>query len=143
MSKHKAPGWAGIPGGAALSLGLYILLQCLLALLTVRDALAPAAALRLQIGSAALAALCGGVLSARGSGMGALPAALAGTASFAALVVLGGLLICDGIVWSAHGAALLTAALTGGLAAGLLCSRRGRRRGKKTAVRTGRARNRT
>ena len=62
MSKRKVPSWAGIPGGAALSLGLYILLQCLLALLTVQDMLDPAAALRLQIGSATLAALCGGVL---------------------------------------------------------------------------------
>lgn len=142
MSKRKAPGWAGIPEGAALSLGLYILLQCLLALLTVQDMLDPATALRLQIGSAALAALCGGILSAHGTGMGALPAAMAGAASFAVLIVLGGLLICDGLVWSTRGIALLAAALAGGLAAGLLCGRRGGKRRKKPAARTGRARGR-
>ena len=142
MSKRKAPGWAGIPEGAALSLGLYILLHCLLALLTVQDMLDPAAALRLQIGSAALAALCGGILSACRTGVGALPAALAGAASFAVLIVLGGLLICDGLVWSTRGIALLAAAMAGGLAAGLLCGRRGGKRRKKPAARTGRARGR-
>lgn len=142
MSKRKAPGWAGIPEGAALSLGLYILLQCLLALLTVQDMLDPAAALRLQIGSAALAALCGGILSACRTGAGALPAALAGAACFAVLIVLGGLLICDGLVWSTRGIALLAAAMAGGLAAGLLCDRRGGKRRKKPAARTGRARGR-
>ncbi len=138
MAKRKAPGWAGFPEGAALSLALYIVFQCLLALLTIKGVVPEGAAFRFQAGSGAVAACCGGTLAIRRTDAGTLWAALGSAAIFAVVLVLGGMLVCDGVVWSRESLILLAAALAGGVLAGLLGSRRGKRR-KQHAAPTRRA----
>lgn len=128
MAKRKAPGWAGFPEGAALSLALYIVFQCLLALLTIKGVLPEGAAFRFQAGSGAAAACCGGILAIRRTSAGTLWAALGSAAIFAVVLVLGGMLVCDGVVWSRESVILLAAVLAGGILAGLLGSRRGKKR---------------
>lgn len=127
MAKSKMPGWAGFSKGAALALVLYIAFQCLLALLTLKGAVSEGAAFRFQAVSGALAACAGGTLAIRRTEAGALWAALGSAAIFAAALVLGGMLACNGVVWSEESLVLLAAALAGGILAGML----GRGRGKK------------
>jgi len=100
MAKRKAPGWAGFPEGAALSLALYIVFQCLLALLTIKGAVPEEAAFRFQAGSGAVAAFFGGMLAIRHTNAGTLLAALGSAAIFALTLMLGGMLACNGVVWS-------------------------------------------
>lgn len=133
MAKRKAPGWAGFPEGAALSLALYIVFQCLLALLTIKGAVPEEAAFRFQAGSGAVAAFFGGMLAIRHTNAGTLLAALGSAAIFALTLMLGGMLACNGVVWSRESAILLAAALAGGILAGLLGGGRGKRRKQHAA----------
>ncbi len=127
MAKRKMPGWAGFLEGAALSLGLYIGFQCLLALLTLEGIMPEEMAFRFQAASGVLASYAGGALSIRRTEVGPLWAALGSAAIFAAALALGGVLLCDDLVWSGESFILLAAALAGGLLAAML----GRKRGKK------------
>lgn len=139
MSKRKAPNWTDAAEGAALSLGLYTGLQCLLALLTLQNAALLSMIPGLQLGSAALASLCGGLVASRRGGTAALAMSVASGAGFLLLTVLTGLLLNDQLSWSAHSVFLLTAILCGGGAAGLL-HRGGKRRGKAVPAARGRVR---
>lgn len=140
MAKRKMPGWAGFPEGAALSLVLYIVFQCLLALLTIKGVVPEGAAFRFQAGSGAAAACAGGALAIRRTDVGTLLAALGSAAIFAAVLALGGMLACDGVVWSRESLILLAAALAGGALAGVLGGRRGKKRKQRSApIRRGKA----
>lgn len=132
MAKRKAPGWAGFPEGAVLSLALYIVFQCLLALLTIKGVLPEEVAFRFQVASGVIAACCGGMLAIRRTGVGTLWAAMGSAAIFAVMLVLGGLLVCDGVVWSRESIILLVGALAGGFLASLLGGR-GKKKHKQPA----------
>lgn len=133
MAKRKAPGWAGFPEGAALSLALYIAFQCLLALLTIKGVVPEGAAFRFQAGSGAAAACLGGMLAIRHTNAGTLLAGLGSAGIFAVILMLGGMLACDGVVWSRESAILLASALAGGILAGLLGGGRGKKRKQHAA----------
>lgn len=128
MAKQKAPGWAGFPEGAAFALALYILMQCLLALLTIKAVLPETASFRCQAVCGALAACFGGILAIRRTSVGTLWAALGSTAIFILLLLLGGMLACNGVIWSKKTIILLAAVLGGGILSGLCGNRR---KGKK------------
>ncbi len=128
MAKRKMPGWAGFLEGAALSLGLYIGFQCLLALLTLKGALPEELAFRFQVGSGVLAACAGSALSIRRTETGPLWAGLGSAVIFAATLALGGILLCDDLVWSGESLILLAAALAGGLLAVMLGRKRSRKK---------------
>lgn len=133
MAKRKAPGWAGFPEGAALSLALYIVFQCLLALLTIKGVIPEEEAFRFQAGSGAAAACFGGIQAIRHTNAGTLLAALGSTGIFVVLLMLGGMLACDGVVWSRESVILLASALVGGILAGLLGGGRGKKRKQHAA----------
>lgn len=123
MAKQKAPGWTGFFEGAALALALYVALQCLLALLTIKGALPETAVFRCQAVCAAVSTCGGGLLAVRRTAVGTLLAALGQAAIFAALLPLAGLIFWDGVAWSAESIILLGAALVGGILAGFLGNR--------------------
>jgi len=128
MAKRKTPAWAVYPEGALVSLGIYIILQCLLAMLTVKVIVPESAVFRLQMAGAVLSAFCGGLFAVhRGNLMGTLWAALLTTASFVILLFAASVLLYDGIKWTEQTAALLVCMLAGGLLAGMVGSR-GRKR---------------
>lgn len=129
MVKSKTPAWAWLLIGAAVSLILYVLLQGLLALLTIRGVAPETMTHRLQMGSGAIAAFTGGILAIRRAGIGSLWAAAGSAAIFAGAVALLGYLICNGVVWSQESMLLMTAFLTGGVLAGLL-GREGKKKRK-------------
>ena len=133
MAKRKAPGWAGFPEGAALSLALYIAFQFLLALFTIKGIVPEGAAFRFQAGSGVTAACLGGILAIRHTNVGTLLAAMGAAAIFAVVLMLGGMLACDGVVWSRESAILLASALAGGILAGLLGGGRGKKRKQHAA----------
>jgi len=133
MAKRKAPGWAGFPEGAVLSLALYIVFQCLLALLTIKSVIPEEAAFRFQAGSGVVAAFFGGIQAIRHTNAGTLLAALGSAGIFAVILMLGGMLACDGVVWSRESVILLASALAGGILAGLLGGGRGKKRKQHTA----------
>lgn len=133
MAKRKAPGWAGFPEGAALSLALYIAFQFLLALFTIKGIVPEGAAFRFQAGSGATAACLGGILAIRHTNVGTLLAAMGSAAIFTVALMLGGMLACDGMAWSRESAILLASALAGGILAGLLGGGRGKKRKQHAA----------
>ena len=128
MAKRKMPGWAGFLEGAALSLGLYIGFQCLLALLTLKGVIPEEMAFRFQAASGVLAACVGSTLSIRHTEAGLLWAALGSAVIFAATLTLGGILLCDDLVWSGESLGLLAAVLAGGLLAAVLSRKRGKKK---------------
>ena len=122
-------------GGTLL---LYTLMQLLLALAAVRG-LAPEERLPvLQVASAALAVLPGGMYAARRSGLGAMWGALWTAAGFALLTALVGLLCFDSVVPDRDTGLRLGASAVGGAAAGLLCAGGGKKK-KKRRGRRGKA----
>ncbi|WP_312942429.1 hypothetical protein [Oscillibacter sp.] len=137
MAKRKMPGWAGFLEGATLALGLYIGFQCLLALLTLKGVMPEEMAFRFQAASGVLASCAGGTLSIRRTEMGPLWAALGSAVIFTAALTLGGILLCDDLVWSGESMILLAAALVGGLLAVVPGRKSGKR---KKQSRTGLAR---
>lgn len=116
--------------GAAVSVAVYLVGILLLALLAVKGAVPERASFPAVAFLCLLGALGGGMVTARGTPWGPLPAALLNTALFAAVLLVAGLACWpDGI--GGRGVVLLVCALGGGLAAGLLGARRGRRRKRK------------
>lgn len=115
--------------GAALL--LYLVLQLLLALLTVKGALPEAKLFHAQVCTAVLAVLPGGIYAGRHSGLGALTAAMLVAAGVAVTALLLGLLIWDGIAQTAETGIRLLAMAAGGVLAGLLSARGGKKRRKK------------
>ena len=130
MAKRKTPAWAVFPEGALISLGVYIALQCLLAMLTVKSIVPESAVFRFQMVGAVLAVLFGCLFTVRRtSSFGTLWAALITTALFAVLLLLAAILIYDGVNWSGQTMTLLVCMLVGGILAGMTGSKRGKRQG--------------
>lgn len=135
MSKGK---WGkALALGGLLALGIWLLWQMGLALLTVKsvlpedDALIPG-----QWAGAFLAAFAGSRFAVRRSGLGSLPAAMAAAAVLAGMAALLGFLTFGELSLGGRSLGLLAAMGLGGLAAGLLP--RGGKRRKKIPARKGR-----
>lgn len=127
MSKKQSAPWMIFLQGIFLSLGLYLILQLLLALLLVKAVVPEANCFMVLLALCGLSSLVGGLYCARRSAWGTLSSSLIVTAGFAALLVSVGILGYDGVTWTGQGGALLLAALIGGILAGLLAGKRGRR----------------
>ena len=120
-------------GGSLLA---YTAMQLLLALLAVRGVVAEERLAALQVASAALAVLPGGMYAARRSGLGTLWGALWTAAGFAAMTALAGLLCFDSVALDGGTGLRLGAIAAGGAATGLLCAG-GRKKKKRRKVRKG------
>jgi putative membrane protein, TIGR04086 family/integral membrane protein, TIGR04097 family len=131
---------AALAGGTAVSLAAYVLLQLLLAFLTVRSVLPEKALLQAQAVSCGLAALLGGLFAARRTGMNVLSTTVATACCFVAVMLLVGFLVYDRVVWNGQSGHLLLAAACGGVLAGLPVSgkKRGSRARKRNRVMPGR-----
>lgn len=115
-----------------IGIGIYLLLQLLLAVLAVKGWLPETALSAAQILCCGLCSLIIGLLSARKLGIGTLTAALISTAVFALLLILIGFLAFDSVNFIGRGGGLLLAALVGGVLAGLLSSgKRKKAKGKR------------
>ena len=124
--------WTVFLKGNALALGVYLVGILLAALLLVKGVLPESAAFPVIGALCVLAALGGGVVVARGTTWGTLPAALLNTVIFAALLALVGMACWpEGISWGGRGGVLLLCALAGGVVAGLVGRRRGQRKKRK------------
>ena len=119
--------WLVFVEGAALSLGIYLLLTVLLSALVVKAVVAA---------SCWLASFAGAMLSVRRSSWGSLASAMVSAAGFLLAVVAVALLCWQQITWLGRGGVLLLCGAGGGLLAGLLGGRRRKR--KRRPVRRGR-----
>ena len=117
--------WLVFVEGAALSLGIYLLLTVLLSALVVKAVLP-------EEGSFP----AGAMLSVRRSSWGSLASAMVSAAGFLLAVVAVALLCWQQITWLGRGGVLLLCGAGGGLLAGLLGGRRRKR--KRRPVRRGR-----
>ena len=134
MSKGK---WGkALALGGLLALGIWLLWQMGLALLTVKSVLPENALIPGQWAGAFLAAFVGSRFAARRSGLGTLVAALAAAAVFAGMAALLGFLMFGELGFSGQGLGALAGLGLGGLAAGLLPL--GGKRRKKATGRKGR-----
>ncbi|MDY3984956.1 hypothetical protein [Dysosmobacter sp.] len=121
--------WGALTGGAALSLGLYLLWALLESLLLVKGAMPESGAFPLLGAACLCASLAGALRCAAVSPWGRMAAACACAAVFAAVLAAVGLLCWEGVAWTGRGGVLLLCALAGGLLAGLTGGRG--RRGKR------------
>lgn len=126
--RQQAAPWAAFAQGGLLALGVYLLGLLLLALLLVKGTVPERSAFPAVAVLCVLAVLCGGLVAARRSPWGTLPAALLCAVLFAAVLAAVGTGFWQGITWTGRGGILLLCALGGGVLAGLLG---GRRRGKR------------
>lgn len=133
MGKKKArPVWLTILEAVGLSLGAYIAIQLLLALLLVNGTLGEGHIVPVLAVVCALSVLGGGIFAVRGApSLGTLPCGILVAGCFAGVLVLLGLGLYGGLTVKGSGGILLLAALTGGLLAGFF----GKRKGKKKARR--------
>ena len=130
MSKgttHRTVGWKILLRGLLITLSLYLLAILLLALLMVRGIIPQSAPVLPVI--CLLSSLAGSLYTVRRMSWGALPTALVSGGIFAAVLLLGGLCMQQGI--GAQGIPLLLCALGGALAAALLGKRKLRRKKRK------------
>ncbi|MDY3281935.1 TIGR04086 family membrane protein [Dysosmobacter sp.] len=123
--------------GIGGSLLVYTAMQLLLALLAVRGAVPENRIPALQVISAALAVLPGGMYAARRSGLGTMWGALWTALGFAVLAALAGLLFFDSVAVNSETGVRLAAIAAGGVISGLLCSG-GRKKKKRRPARKGR-----
>lgn len=131
MAKKQPAAWVAFAGGTAISFGLYLLVQLLLALLMVKAVLPEQYAFGAVAAACGLSALLGSFFCAKRSSLGKLASSLISAAGFAALLIAGGFLFWEGITWAGKGGVLLLTVLIGGVLAGLLSSKRGRRLKRK------------
>ena len=124
--------WLVFVEGAALSLGIYLLLTVLLSALVVKAVLPEEGSFPAVAASCCLASFAGAMLSVRRSSWGSLVSA----AGFLLAVVAVALLCWQQITWLGRGGVLLLCGAGGGLLAGLLGGRRRKR--KRRPVRRGR-----
>ena len=124
--------WLVFVEGAALSLGIYLLLTVLLSALVVKAVLPEEGSFPAVAASCCLASFAGAMLSVRRSSWGSLASA----AGFLLAVVAVALLCWQQITWLGRGGVLLLCGAGGGLLAGLLGGRRRKR--KRRPVRRGR-----
>ena len=124
--------WAVFLRGSLLSFGVYLTGVLLLSLLAVKGVVPESAVFPIVAAVCALGTLAGGVMAARGTSWGTVPAALLNTVIFAAVLLAVGMACWpDGISWAGRGGILLICALAGGIVAGLAGGRRARRRKRK------------
>lgn len=130
--KKTATSWVVFLRAGVLTMGIYLLGILLTALMLVKNVMPETAGFPLVAVFAFLAVLSGGVLAARGSAWGTMPAALLNTAVFMAVLLLVGMACWqEGVGLTGSGSILLLCALAGGMVAGLVGGRRGRRRKRK------------
>ena len=125
--------WLVFVEGAALSLGIYLLLTVLLSALVVKAVLPEEGSFPAVAASCCLASFAGAMLSVRRSSWGSPMVSAAG---FLLAVVAVALLCWQQITWLGRGGVLLLCGAGGGLLAGLLGGRRRKR--KRRPVRRGR-----
>lgn len=128
--------WLVFVEGAALSLGIYLLLTVLLSALVVKAVLPEEGSFPAVAASCCLASFAGAMLSVRCSSWGSLASAMVSAAGFLLAVVAVALLCWQQITWLGRGGVLLLCGAGGGLLAGLLGGRRRKR--KRRPVRRGR-----
>lgn len=121
--------WLVFVEGAALSLGIYLLLTVLLSALVVKAVLPEEGSFPAVAVSCCLASFAGAMLSVRRSSWGSLASAMVSAAGFLLAVVAVALLCWQQITWLGQGGILLLCGAGGGLPAGLLGRRRRRRKG--------------
>ena len=128
MSKKKkqASPWRAFVWGILVSLGMYIGLVLLLALLAVRGILGEGGTFPAIAAACGASALAGGLVCVREAPVGRLPGALLCAAGFAAVLAAGCLLCWEGGV-TLRGLVLLGCLLAGGLLAAATGGKRGRR----------------
>ncbi len=135
MSKGRkqqaAAPWMGFLQGGLLALGVYLLGLLLLAFLMVKGTLPERSAFPVVAVLCVLAVFCGGMVAARRSPWGTLPAGLLCAVLFAVVLAAVGTAFWQGITWTGHGGILLLCALGGGGLAGLLGGRKRRKRKRK------------
>lgn len=131
QKRRQAAPWTSFVKGGALALGVYLAGLLLLALLLIKGTLPEGSAFPAVAGLCVLAVFCGGVVSARQSPWGTLPAALACAALFAVALAGVGTAFWQGITWTGRGGVLLLCVLAGGVLAGLLGGRKKRKRKRK------------
>lgn len=126
--KKQQKVWMLLLKGVALSLGIYLAGELLLALLLVKGIAGEGTAFPITAVLCVLAAAAGGMLTARRTPWGPLPGGVLCAGLFALVLIAGGALWWDGITWSGHGGILLGCVLAGGILAGVLGSRPKKRR---------------
>ncbi|MFR1616554.1 MAG: hypothetical protein ACLSUM_04060 [Dysosmobacter welbionis] len=127
--------WLVFVEGAALSLGIYLLLTVLLSALVVKAVLPEVGSFPAVAESFCLASFAGAMLSVRRSSWGSLASAMVSAAGFLLAVVAVALLCWQQITWLGRGRAAAVRRRRG-LLAGLLGGRRRKR--KRRPVRRGR-----
>ena len=120
--------WLVFVEGAALSLGIYLLLTVLLSALVVKAVLPEEGSFPAVAASCCLASFAGAMLSVRRSSWGSLASAMVSAAGFLLAVVAVALLCWQQITWLGRGGVLLLCGAGGGLLAGLLGGRRRKRK---------------
>lgn len=125
-SRKQAPPWRAFAWGLLVSVGLYLCLMVLLALLVVRGVLGEEGAYPAIAVACGVSALSGGLVCVRNAPMGRLPAAMLCAGGFAAVLAAVGLLCWEEGI-TVRGLVLLGCVLAGGLLAGAAGHRRGRR----------------
>ena len=124
---------AGIGISAGVGLAVYLLAQPLLAFLVIRGWLPEGRAMALQVITAVIAGLTGGLLAVWLVFWRALPAALAAAFGMVLITALTGVLFYDGILLTVESLVRAACMVAGGLAAALSAgkSARGGKRKKK------------
>lgn len=131
--KREQQAWMVFTKAVLLAFGLYLVMQMLLSLLTVKGILPESRSGIVQLFFCALAAALGSGFAIRRCGtMGSLSCALTVTGCFLGVLSLIGLAAYGSFRLSGRGGLLLLAGLLGGILAGLLGGRR-RPAGKRAA----------
>ena len=131
MAKGKRAAWVPLPQGIGLALGIYLLVQPLLALLVVKGVLPEARTFPAVAAACVLAALAGALFCAARCPWGTLVSGLGCGGGMAAILAAVGVLCWQEVAWTGQGGLLLLCALGGGILGGLL----GRKRGKRVRKR--------
>lgn len=131
MSKKQKPAALTELEGIAVTGALYIGAQLLLSFLAVRGILAESRILTAQCIVCALSVLAGSLYAVKRTHFGTLPSAMLVAGGFAAILLLLGLSLYDGIAWRGEGGVLLITVLASGVLSGLAGSRAAKRKKKK------------
>ena len=137
--KRETALWRVFAQGAALSLGIYLLLTALAAALLTGGVLPEAGAFPAAAVSCCLASWAGAVTCVRRAPWGSLPSAMTCAGAFLLTLIAAALLCWQRITWLGQGGALLLCGAGGGVLAGLTGGR-GRRRGGRRVRPAGKAR---
>jgi len=134
MSKKKsskAP-WLSLLEAVGITLGVYVLLQLLLALLMVKGILPQEHTVVSLVAACGIASLLGGVFAVRKVMLSsALTRGILNSACFCAVLALLGIGIYGRLMIQGSGGLLLVTALLGGLVAGLLGNRKGKKKSRR------------